>query len=428
MLQDRVVAGQEIAFRTMAFSERIHRLCQHANGAVATTRPADVDEAKAAMAVARSVLDGLVGDDVVERALNHNPDIFQLIEGPGIPFSKTVFLAHLPLTSDGLAALVAGRFKGSNPDLGLVCRRGEIPAAIYVWLIFTPAAFAPSVRALALYLDGLSPEGCPMFTRAVNNHTTKLFPAMGFQPAPNIYSTAPDDLLVVLPLSGASNLQSPKLAPVEPVIHRERSIIIRVARTMEDMMKVFSMRAATYMHEQECPYDEEFDGNDFCATHFLGELDGEPAGCLRVRFFADFVKIERLAVRHEFRTSRMAFKLVRHALDHCRRKGYRRAYGHSRDDLVRFWGIFGFRAMEDRPAFSFSDVRYLELQAELAPLAEQIAIGADPYVLIRPEGAWDRPGPLDPSIERTSQDRALRIGSRVRTVRGADLAMGSVGQ
>lgn len=162
---------------------------------------------------------------------------------------------------------------------------------------------------------------------------------------------------------------------------------------------------------------EEFDGNDFCATHFLGEIDGEPAGCIRVRYFADFVKIERLAVRQEFRTSRLAFRLVREAIRFCRRKGYRRAYGHSRHDLTRFWGMFGFRALPGRPSFAFSDLEYVELEANLGASEESIVIGADPYILIRPEGEWDVPGPLDRSLDRGDDGRRSRVNERVRTVR-----------
>ena len=90
-------------------------------------------------------------------------------------------------------------------------------------------------------------------------------------------------------------------------------------------MRVTSIRSAVYMSEQECPYDEEFDGNDFSATHLIGYVGNEPAGCLRVRYFADFAKIERLAVRKEFRKTRLAFQIVRAGIELCRAKGYRQA-------------------------------------------------------------------------------------------------------
>ena len=182
----------------------------------------------------------------------------------------------------------------------------------------------------------------------------------------------------------------------------------RVTRTIEDIMKVFAVRSATYINEQACPYDEEFDGNDFCSAHILGEIDGEPAGCIRVRFFGDFVKLERLAVRPEFRQSRLAFVLVRAAIAYVREKGFCRMYGHARADLVDFWSRFGFRVIAGRPEFGFSGVTYVEMEAALAPAEWAISLENTPYELIRPEGAWDRPGPLDRSAMRPAADMRLR--------------------
>ena len=56
----------------------------------------------------------------------------------------------------------------------------------------------------------------------------------------------------------------------------EPPVIIRVARNLEDMQRIAVVRALVYMAEQDCPYDEEFDGNDLAgATHLLGEAGGE---------------------------------------------------------------------------------------------------------------------------------------------------------
>src|SRR3954464_10899397 len=95
-----------------------------------------------------------------------------------------------------------------------------------------------------------------------------------------------------------------------------RTISVRIARDPNDLMLVTAIRAAVYLAEQDCPMEEEFDGNDLVAAHFLGFVGSEPAACLRVRFFGEFAKLERLAVRHQFRRSRVSFKLVRAALDY----------------------------------------------------------------------------------------------------------------
>ncbi len=134
--------------------------------------------------------------------------------------------------------------------------------------------------------------------------------------------------------------------------------------------------------------------------HLIAYIGDEPAGCIRVRFFADFAKLERLAIRKEFRKSRAAFQLVRAALKLCQKKGYRRAYGHSQTRLVSFWGRFGFHTFEGGKSFVFSDFDYVELVADLEPDPEAVTIGADPYVIIRPEGRWHTPGILEQSASR----------------------------
>ena len=179
-----------------------------------------------------------------------------------------------------------------------------------------------------------------------------------------------------------------------------RSTSVRVASSLSDLMQVVAIRGAVYLSEQSCPYDEEFDGNDFCAMHLIGSVDREPAGCLRMRFFADFAKLERLAVRHEFRGTSLALDICRAAKELARLKGYTRIYGHVQPRLVAFWKRLGAKPMEARGPLVFSDFSYTEMLVETEPHPHALSLASDPYVLIRPEGAWDRPGPLELSAAR----------------------------
>jgi predicted GNAT family N-acyltransferase len=175
---------------------------------------------------------------------------------------------------------------------------------------------------------------------------------------------------------------------------------IRIARTMNDLMMVASIRSAVYMAEQDCPYGEEFDGNDLVAAHFIGFVGNEPVACLRARFFADFAKVERLAVRHQYRKSTIAFRLVRECVTFLKRKGYRRIYGQAQDRLVDFWARFGAKPLGHNRKLTFSDFSYTEMVLELDADPNAITIDSDPYVIIRPEGEWDQPGVLDRSATR----------------------------
>ena len=175
---------------------------------------------------------------------------------------------------------------------------------------------------------------------------------------------------------------------------------IRVAASLSDLMQVVAIRSAVFLSEQSCPYEEEFDGNDFCGMHLIGSVDNEPAACIRIRFFADFAKLERLAVRHEFRRTPLAFEVVRAARELARLKGYTRIYGHAQDRLVPFWKRFGARPLEPHRRLVFSDYSYTEMVFETDRHPDALSLAADPYVLIRPEGAWERPGPLESSAAR----------------------------
>ena len=179
---------------------------------------------------------------------------------------------------------------------------------------------------------------------------------------------------------------------------------VRIARSFDDLLMVYSVRSAVYIAEQECPFAEEFDGNDHCATHFIGFIKGEPAGCIRARFFHDFVKLERLAVLKKFRKSTLAFELVRFGINLARRKGFRRIYGHSREGLEAFWARFGAKPIGEELAFSFSGFRYTEMAVEVDPAPNAITINSGATVILRPEGDWDKPGILEISATRPVRD------------------------
>lgn len=179
-----------------------------------------------------------------------------------------------------------------------------------------------------------------------------------------------------------------------------KTITVRIARDPNDLMTVFAIRSAVYLAEQDCPMEEEFDGNDLVAAHFIGFVGNEPVACLRVRFFGDFAKVERLAVRHQFRKSRVAFKLVQASVEYVKRKGFRKIYGQAQDRLVDFWAHFGAKPLPTQREITFSDFSYTEMLLEIEPSADAITLESDPYVIIRPEGEWDQPGVLDRSATR----------------------------
>ena len=190
--------------------------------------------------------------------------------------------------------------------------------------------------------------------------------------------------------------------PHVPITLPRVAVTVSVARTLDEVMQALAIRSVVYMGEQACPYDEEYDGNDFAgATHLIARVGGEPVGVIRLRWFCDFAKLERFTVRNTCRGGAVPRALLSAAFDLAARKGYRRIMGHTQSRLVPvLMRLGGVRVREGRPTFSFSDHEYVETVKELEPPPNAITIDSDPFTLLRPEGDWDRPGVLDRSRQR----------------------------
>jgi predicted GNAT family N-acyltransferase len=367
-------------------------------------RGAEID---ALVSHVRKDLDGVASSEVVHRVVHHNPDSLWAIARRDRPHPEGL-MAFLMLNRAGMRSLFDGSFDATNPDLSLLVSQNEKPAGIYVWAIHARGAM---IGGLPLIMEKM---GTPLYrdveiyTRAATSDGLRIIKATGFQPgatfegrfAPHLHtyrrvSTTPEESPIYDDYRGRT---------------KGRDLSVTVARSVEDVMRVMTIRSAVYMAEQECPYAEEFDGNDFSATHLIGYVGDEPAACLRIRYFADFVKMERLAIRREFRRTRLAFKIVRAGIELCRAKGYRKIYGHSQKRLLNFWSRFGFRPFEGSREFVFSDFDYIEVALDMTPHPQAIAIGVDPYIMIRPEGRWHVPGILERSairpVSRPSVDKS----------------------
>jgi GNAT superfamily N-acetyltransferase len=167
---------------------------------------------------------------------------------------------------------------------------------------------------------------------------------------------------------------------------------IKVARDFEDMAKVFALRASACFDDPEHLYGKHFDGSDFCATHLLGYVDGEPVGTIRIRYFAEFTRIERLCIRPTHRKSRISFKLAKAAFAFCRDKGYKKLSGVAREELVPFWAMLGFKIDENQaPIYIYGQAHY-EMKLIYTDAPNAVTADSPPLQLLRPEGKWHSAG------------------------------------
>jgi predicted GNAT family N-acyltransferase len=342
---------------------------------------------------ARQDIPGLTSNHMFQTVANHNPDTFWAIakrdrfnvaspKGEG-------FLAVLPLTHEGTRRLIDGRLDTRNPELCYIARQSERPAGIYVWAIHAKGTIAAAIPLVLQKFSTPLYRGVNIYSRPVTKEGLRVLEPLGFSAGASYDGLHAPHLQM---FDRADDVPAVKAVPQDPVT-------VEVVRSMDEMARVIAIRGAIYMGEQRCPFEEEFDGNDFTATHLICHKDREPVGCIRIRYFADFAKLERLAVRHEGRGSGLAGRILDAAIELCRKKGYSVLYAHSQKRFLKVWEQRGFRRMGARELV-FSDFDYVEVKLETQKHPQSITLSDDPYVIIRPEGRWDTPGILERSASR----------------------------
>ncbi|BCL74705.1 acyltransferase [Jeongeupia sp. HS-3] len=190
-------------------------------------------------------------------------------------------------------------------------------------------------------------------------------------------------------------------------------LTIKIVESEDERFKAMLVRAIVYMHEQLCPYSEEFDLNDHTATQIVGLTDeGEPVLTARIRYFNGFAKIERLAIRKEYRGYGYAHRLLSFVMNVCRQKGFTRFYLHAQARLQSFYEGYGFRVVGDD--FSFSEHDYIEMEMNEREHHVQPSrhIGQAPMHLNRPENNAHHAGPLEHGLFQSPPRTVVIEGGR----------------
>jgi predicted GNAT family N-acyltransferase len=351
-------------------------------------------------------------NEVVKAVARHNPDsIWGIARRERYLAGDTAaegYVAFLTLNDEGADQLLGGRLDAKNPPLHLLTRQHEKPAVVYAWGTYTPGALAGGIPLAFEKVSTPLYREAPLLARGATAAGQRLLDTIGFNRVAVFRGKIAPDLYMFPRGKSVREGRAIYDTHLGTESEDDDDISITVVRSIEDYMRVVSIRSATFIAEQDCPYGEEFDGNDFSAGHLLCYVGNEPAGCLRIRYFADFAKLERLAVRHEFRNRKLGTRLMMAGVELCRMKGYRRIYGRAQKELLGYYVNMGWKQLEGSSEFHFSDYAYIEIVLDTEPDPQAVRLGVDPYVLMRPEGRWDRPGILDKSAIRSARKPAAQ--------------------
>jgi predicted GNAT family N-acyltransferase len=123
---------------------------------------------------------------------------------------------------------------------------------------------------------------------------------------------------------------------------------LRIATSEEDVLKVLVVRGIVFIEEQKVDWEGEIDEFEKTATHFLGEVGGQPVATGRLRHLEeDWVKVERIAVRPLWRGRGFAKEIVAFMMDHALAAGSKKFKMHAQVYLEDFYREFSFRREGD---------------------------------------------------------------------------------
>ncbi|MCK4715421.1 MAG: GNAT family N-acetyltransferase [Candidatus Marinimicrobia bacterium] len=119
--------------------------------------------------------------------------------------------------------------------------------------------------------------------------------------------------------------------------------MFKIVTNPDDLIKVFIIRGIVFMDEQKVAYSIEMDEYEYSALHILGEINGEPVAAGRIRFIGEWAKLERIAVRKEFRNHGYGHKIVEYMLQIARERGFRKFKMHAQSHLCEYYTKHGFK-------------------------------------------------------------------------------------
>lgn len=104
---------------------------------------------------------------------------------------------------------------------------------------------------------------------------------------------------------------------------------------------IFKIRRTVFVDEQQVDEAEEFDEFENSSIHYLGLINGTPAGTARWRITSNGIKLERFAVLKEFRNKGVAAAILNKVITDTIRPGVK-LYMHAQLTAQGFYEKYGF--------------------------------------------------------------------------------------
>lgn len=175
-------------------------------------------------------------------------------------------------------------------------------------------------------------------------------------------------------------------------MEKEANISVDLVTSDEMRQMAMAVRKQVFVKEQRIPESKEFDGNDYCAAHVIAFIQKGnrklPIGTMRIRFFSNFVKFERMAVLKDFRKSGISDDIMKYGIQYAAEKGYEQVYGMCKKELLPRWEKCGYKPIENAPHVQQNGMELIPIQLTIPVNPQAIKMTSKPSLLTGLEGHW----------------------------------------
>ncbi|MGI9349812.1 MAG: GNAT family N-acetyltransferase [Amylibacter sp.] len=91
---------------------------------------------------------------------------------------------------------------------------------------------------------------------------------------------------------------------------------IRFTQNNKDMLSCLNLRRTVFIEEQNVPENEEVDGDDPDCDHILLTVSDIPVGAARLKYYNDFIKVQRVCVLKNYRGQGIGSKIINFIIKH----------------------------------------------------------------------------------------------------------------
>ncbi len=169
-------------------------------------------------------------------------------------------------------------------------------------------------------------------------------------------------------------------------------IEIDIVRNLKDLLQAFDLRREEFVKKQNVPEEMEFDGNDFSATQIIAKANGKPIATMRVRYFHDFVKFERMCVIPAYRKQNIPQKVMEFTAEVLKDKGFKRAMFFCRPELVKYWKSHGCQPVDSMPGTDIGAMKLCPMSWSFTKKEDKLQIKTPAAFFLAEEGKWNRGG------------------------------------